>query len=90
MKLWFQVIETKVSSLWNQSFNRLKLLETTGNDFFTLAHPEMKRTPIIEWQAAVSNNKGDNKKAFIGYYHPIITIYCHPYLFHYKSVIFQK
>jgi len=40
----------------------LKLLETTGNDFFTLAHPEMKRTPIIEWQAAVSNNKGDNKK----------------------------
>ena len=62
MKLWFQVIETKVSSLWNQSFNRLKLLETTGNDFFTLAHPEMKRTPIIEWQAAVSKDKGDNKK----------------------------
>jgi len=31
----------------------------------------MKRTPIIEWQAAVSNNKGDNKKAFIGYYHPL-------------------
>ena len=48
MKLWFQVIETKVSSLWNQSFNRLKLLETTGNDFFTLAHPEMKRMPMIE------------------------------------------
>lgn len=48
---------------YNQSFNRLKLLETTGNDFFTLAHPEMKRTPIIEWQANfVSNNKGDNKK----------------------------
>lgn len=36
MKLWFQVMETKVSSLWNQSFNRLKLLETTGNDSLPL------------------------------------------------------
>ncbi len=77
MKLWFQVIETKVSNLWNQSFNRLKLLETTSNDFFTLAHPEMKRTPIIEWQAAVSNNKGDNKKAFIGYYHHLLSPFIH-------------
>ena len=90
MKLWFQVIETKVSSLWNQSFNRLKLLETTGNDFFTLAHPEMKRTPIIEWQAAVSNNKGDNKKAFIGYYHPIITSYYHPYHSNLQRIKSQK
>ena len=40
MKLWFQVIETKVSSLWNQSFNRLKLLETTGNDFLPLHIPK--------------------------------------------------
>ena len=90
MKLWFQVIETRVSSVWNQSFNRLKLLETTGNDFFTLAHPEMKRTPIIEWQAAVSNNKGDNKKAFISYYHPIITIYYHPLFIRNQGVNLQK
>lgn len=90
MKLWFQVIETKVSNLWNQSFNRLKLLDTTSNDFFTLAHPEMKRTPIIEWQAAVSNNKGDNKKAFIGYYHPIITIYYHPLFIRNQGVNLQK
>lgn len=40
MKLWFQVIETKVSSLWNQSFNRLKLLETTGNDSLPLHIPK--------------------------------------------------
>ena len=32
MKLWFQVMETRVSSVWNQSFKRLKLLETTDND----------------------------------------------------------
>ena len=36
MKLWFQVIETRVSSVWNQSFNRLKLLETTGKDSLPL------------------------------------------------------
>ena len=36
MKLWFQVIETRVSSVWNQSFNRLKLHETTGNDSLPL------------------------------------------------------
>ena len=36
MKLWFQVIETRVSSVWNQSFNRLKLLETAGNDSLPL------------------------------------------------------
>ena len=40
MKLWFQVIETKVSSLWNQSFNHLKLLETTGNDSLPLHIPK--------------------------------------------------
>ena len=50
----------------------------------------MKRTPIIEWQAAVSNNKGDNKKAFIGYYHPIITIYYHPYCFNYKTLVLPR
>lgn len=50
----------------------------------------MKRTPIIEWQAAVSNNKGDNKKAFIGYYHPIITIYYHPLSIRNQGVNLQK
>ena len=48
MKLWFQVIETKrfkpmetrVSSVWNQSFKRLKLLETTGNDSLPLHIPK--------------------------------------------------
>lgn len=90
MKLRFQVMETRVSSVWNQSFKRLKLLETTGNDFFTLAHPEMKRMPIIEWQAAVSIDKGDNKKAFIGYYHPIITIYYHPLFICNQGVNLQK
>ena len=29
MKLWFQVMETRVSSVWNQSFKRLKLFEDT-------------------------------------------------------------
>ena len=29
MKLWFQAMETRVSSVWNQSFKRLKLFEDT-------------------------------------------------------------
>lgn len=39
MKLWFQVMETRVSSVWNQSFKRLKLLETTDNDSLSLYFP---------------------------------------------------
>ncbi len=40
MKLWFQVMETRVSSVWNQSFKRLKLLETTDNDSLPLHIPK--------------------------------------------------
>lgn len=50
----------------------------------------MKRTPIIEWQASVSHNEGDNKKAFISYYHPIITIYYHRLFIRNQSVNPQK
>ena len=50
----------------------------------------MKRMPMIEWQAAVSKDKGDNKKAFIGYYHPIITIYYHPLFIRNQGVNLQK
>ena len=50
----------------------------------------MKRMPMIEWQAAVSKDKGDNKKAFIGYYHPIITIYYHPLFIRNQVVNLQK
>ena len=74
MKLWFQVMETRVSSVWNQSFKRLKLLETTDNDSLPLH----------------SKDKGDNKKAFIGYYHPIITIYYHPLSIRNQGVKLQK
>jgi len=50
----------------------------------------MKRMPIIEGQASISKDKGDNKKAFIGYYHPIITIYYHPLFICNQGVNLQK